>query len=448
MTMSQANVVSTAANVIWYTDRIEIVTGSTPVTYQVYATALRDQSAQGNIYSDPSLINAYAREEVYVGVGNYLTVSGTGWAGTEIGGQTSAQAGVGGYGINSITPPPPPPGPAVTSVTPALGTTAGNTNIVISGTGFVSVTGVTMGGANVASFVAANSTAIAAVTAAASAGAANIVVTTSSGNSNGNIVFTYGAPPTVASIAPNLGYITGATAVSITGTNFVSATGVTIGGNAASNVMVVDTSTITATSPAGSIGTASVEVTTPYGTSGNNTLFNYLSTPVTTTGYVVSIFGDNGLFVLSGNTFPTMANVNSNWTINYANGTYTGYTVALVNTSFQPGNIIVYPNQTTPFVNGDTYTFTSPSIPAKPTTGWVPGVGSGPVGNTGGFGTQFQLSYGAYPCVDNVVAGWTAIGANGYSKLVLEVVNGPGSIFIRTTAPIPEIGSYYQFSAP
>jgi hypothetical protein len=97
--MSQANVISTAANVLWYTDKIEIVTGSTPVTFQVYATALRDQSAVGNIYSSPRMVPANSRERYYIGAGNYLTVTGSNWSGTEQGSQTSAQAGVGGYGV-------------------------------------------------------------------------------------------------------------------------------------------------------------------------------------------------------------------------------------------------------------------------------------------------------------------------------------------------------------
>jgi hypothetical protein len=39
--MSQANVIAGAtSNTTWYTDKAEIVTGSTPVTYNVYAVAL------------------------------------------------------------------------------------------------------------------------------------------------------------------------------------------------------------------------------------------------------------------------------------------------------------------------------------------------------------------------------------------------------------------------
>lgn len=97
--MSQANVISTAANALWYTDKIEIVTGATAVTFQIYAAALRDQSAVGNIYSSPRMVPANSQQTYYVGAGNYLTVTGSDWSGVEQGTQTSAQAGVGGYGV-------------------------------------------------------------------------------------------------------------------------------------------------------------------------------------------------------------------------------------------------------------------------------------------------------------------------------------------------------------
>jgi hypothetical protein len=88
-------------------------------------------------------------------------------------------------------------------------------------------------------------------------------------------VFDNGPPPTVTSIVPASGSTAGGTAVTITGTDFTGATGVTIGGAAATSVVVVDATTITAITPAGSAGTASVLVTTPYGTNSANTLYTY-----------------------------------------------------------------------------------------------------------------------------------------------------------------------------
>lgn len=92
--MSQANVYSTVANAYWYTDRCEIVTGTTSVTYNVYATALGAASPVGNIYSGPPQVPPNTIKEIYVGAGNHLTISGSNFTAQELGTQSSAQFGV------------------------------------------------------------------------------------------------------------------------------------------------------------------------------------------------------------------------------------------------------------------------------------------------------------------------------------------------------------------
>ena len=95
--MAQANVISSAANVIWYTDKAEIAALSTGVTYQVYATALGTASPVGNIYSNAVAIPNGVVRQIYVGAGNYITITGT-FTAKEIGTQSSAQEGVIGGG--------------------------------------------------------------------------------------------------------------------------------------------------------------------------------------------------------------------------------------------------------------------------------------------------------------------------------------------------------------
>ncbi len=81
--------------------------------------------------------------------------------------------------------------------------------------------------------------------------------------------------PTVTGISPATGSTLGGTPVTITGTGFTGATGVTIGGTAATGVSVTNDTTLTATTPAGTAGTASVVVTTPGGANAANTLYTY-----------------------------------------------------------------------------------------------------------------------------------------------------------------------------
>ena len=85
-------VINTAGNVLWSTDKAEIVAESTDVTYQVYATALGTASAVGNLYANA--VSVSGKQQIYVGAGNYLTISGTTFTARALGTQSSAQHGV------------------------------------------------------------------------------------------------------------------------------------------------------------------------------------------------------------------------------------------------------------------------------------------------------------------------------------------------------------------
>ena len=91
--MSQANVVSSAGNITWYTDKAEITALDNAVTYQVYATALGTSTPVGNIWSNAVSVGANTQVQIYVGAGNKLTVTGT-FTAAELGTASSAQSGV------------------------------------------------------------------------------------------------------------------------------------------------------------------------------------------------------------------------------------------------------------------------------------------------------------------------------------------------------------------
>lgn len=74
-------------------------------------------------------------------------------------------------------------------------------------------------------------------------------------------------PPSVTSVDPAQGPVEGGTEITVHGNGFTGATSVTVGGVAATGVEVVSPIELTATTPAGTTGTASVRVTTPVGTS-------------------------------------------------------------------------------------------------------------------------------------------------------------------------------------
>ena len=73
--------------------------------------------------------------------------------------------------------------------------------------------------------------------------------------------------PVVTAVSPVSGPVTGATSVTITGTDLNGATAVSFGATAAASFTVNSATSITAVSPAHAAGTVDVVVTTPTGTS-------------------------------------------------------------------------------------------------------------------------------------------------------------------------------------
>ncbi|MES2597722.1 MAG: cadherin domain-containing protein [Verrucomicrobiota bacterium] len=84
--------------------------------------------------------------------------------------------------------------PALTSIAPVSGTTAGGTSVVITGTNFTGASSVTIGGTAVTSYTVDSNTQITATTAAHAAGASSVVVTTPAGANAANTLFTYIIP--------------------------------------------------------------------------------------------------------------------------------------------------------------------------------------------------------------------------------------------------------------
>ncbi|OYV03817.1 MAG: hypothetical protein CFE26_20170, partial [Verrucomicrobiales bacterium VVV1] len=89
--------------------------------------------------------------------------------------------------------------------------------------------------------------------------------------------------PTVTGVSPSSGSTLGGTSVTITGTNLTGATAVTFGGALALGITVVNSTTITATTPPGTAGSASVIVTTGGVSNAANSLYTYVTPAPTVT---------------------------------------------------------------------------------------------------------------------------------------------------------------------
>jgi hypothetical protein len=133
-----------------------------------------------------------------------------------------------------------------------------------------------------------------------------------------------GASLAVTGVTPAAGVTTGGTAVTISGTGFVFGSAVTFGGATATNVRILDPTTITATTPAHAEGLVPVVVRTPDGQTAtwgtaffyawkligtivlSNETPGYLITTLVTTGYGSYSFYD-GLLALQSTSDPSVA---------------------------------------------------------------------------------------------------------------------------------------------
>lgn len=186
------------------------------------------------------------------------------------------------------TPAPPVnTAPTITRVSPASGPASGGTAVTITGTNFASGAAVTFGGIAATNVAVSSSTTMTATTPAGNVGAATVVVTVNGQSASLTGGFTYIGTPTVTGLSPGSGTTAGGTPVTITGSNFASGATVTFGTAAATNVTVVSSTSITATTPAGSAGPVAVTVTNQGAQSGTlSNGFTYVK--VATITYVQS----------------------------------------------------------------------------------------------------------------------------------------------------------------
>jgi photosystem II stability/assembly factor-like uncharacterized protein len=193
---------------------------------------------------------------------------------TNVDGQAGTLAG--GY---TYMPPP-----TVTGISPSAGPVSGGTPVTITGTGFETGAIATIGCAAATQVAVVSATSITAVTPACQAGTAAVTVYNPDGSSGTRFSsFTFGTAPRADTIRPNIGSIAGGTVVTISGVNFQNGATVTLGGAPATDVTVLGSTAIRATTSAHAAGSVFVVVVNPDAQNWSMSFaFTYLAPPAFT----------------------------------------------------------------------------------------------------------------------------------------------------------------------
>ena len=166
--------------------------------------------------------------------------------------------------------------PTVLFVSPSHGSTSGGTSITITGSGLLAASSVTLAGVPCTEVTALSANQLRAVTPASAPGLAPLVVYTPAGSAEAAAPFSY-VVQRVTSITPSSGLVAGGTQITISGEFLSGTTSVTVGGAPVANLVVVNSSTLTATTPPGAVGPAPIVITGAKGTLTVPTGFQYVS---------------------------------------------------------------------------------------------------------------------------------------------------------------------------
>lgn len=345
--------------------------------------------------------------------------------------------------------------PVVSSINYPAGALAGGTSVTITGSYFASGATVSIGGSSCSSVNVVSSTQITCVTGSNSAGVKSVVVTNPDGFSGTlSNAYTYQAAPTISSINVSAGALSGGTAISITGTGFLSGATVLIGGTSATSVVVNSSTSISCVTPAHAAGLVSIVVTntdSQFGTGSN--LYTYQVAPtVTSVSPTAGALAGSTSITIAGTGFLTGAtvtvggvtcssvSVNSATSITCTTGAHAAAVTSIVvtNTDTQAGTgTNLYTYQAAPTVTS-----------VSPTAGALAGGSTLTITGTG-FLTGATVAIGGTTCTSPTVGSATSItctlpskSAGAYSVSVTNSDTQNGSLSSAYTyQPAPTVTS-------
>jgi Tfp pilus assembly major pilin PilA len=252
-----------------YTVQAPTVHGVSPSTGSVVGGTLISLTGTGFTPGTTVRVGGIAATNVTVLNSTSLTAITPAYAGGALNGAVEVDNGVSNASLpGAFTYQP--IAPAVLSVSPGTGPAAGGTTLTITGSGFVPGMTVSVGGHAASTVTLTSTTTLTAVTPAYVSGSLSkdVVVSNSAGSGSLVAAFTYTAgAPTVGSISPGSGSIAGGTSITINGSGFTPGTTVLLGGIQSTSVTVLNSTTLTALTPAYATGPLVVDVVVDNGVS-------------------------------------------------------------------------------------------------------------------------------------------------------------------------------------
>ncbi|MEM7168280.1 MAG: IPT/TIG domain-containing protein, partial [Planctomycetota bacterium] len=288
--------------------------------------------------------------------------------------------------------------PMITAVTPSSGHQDGGDTVTISGSGFIGSEVVTFDGLSAAvTFVDSNT--LTAITPAHAPGSVDVAVSNLNGSATLFGGYTYLAPPTIASIAPNNGALFGGDTITVTGTALTADTVVSFDGVAAVTTFVSST-TVTAVTPAHAPGTVDVSIANSVGSDTLVAAYTYNDPPLI--GAVTPNTGDIGggeTVTISGTGFTADAIVSFDG-IAAATTFVDSMTLTAITPAHAVGPVLVTvssSNGTGALAGGFTYSDGSPTVTEIAPTSGSP-LGGATVTVTGtNFTATSTVSFGGTP---------------------------------------------------
>jgi hypothetical protein len=169
------------------------------------------------------------------------------------------------------------PSPIVTSLSTSYGPLAGGNTITVNGYNLGTATSISFGESYATPTVINDAKLTVTVPAGAYAGQVNVCITAAGGTCSG-FKYNYVDSPTISTITPSSGSTAGGESFTITGTELLSTTSVTVNGNPAA-FGIINSTTISVIVPAGQVGSADVVVTNAAGSATAVEAYTYVSGP-------------------------------------------------------------------------------------------------------------------------------------------------------------------------